>query len=275
MDPETFQIVLNVGVIAIALVSLAVLIATGALRERALAKGPARDLMVDKASYTAGVLMVLGYVAAMIALGGLGAEGDQPAALIALQLIPFVIIGLAIGRLINTPDGLGKIGLKPENPGRDAAWSLAAGVIALGLVGSVGIALNYLFIWLDDPPPEVVHQTLENLRSNYSPDLLIQVIISAVVLAPLFEEIIFRGVLQTGLLNLLGRHRWAAILLTSFVFSITHWWAVSYHGLIPLFVVGLVFGYIYERTGSLFAAILTHALFNALNIAITLWMPAG
>jgi membrane protease YdiL (CAAX protease family) len=48
---------------------------------------------------------------------------------------------------------------------------------------------------------------------------------------------------------------------------------VPWQGLIPLFVLGITFGYLYERTGSLLPPILAHAIFNAANIGIALVIP--
>lgn len=67
--------------------------------------------------------------------------------------------------------------------------------------------------------------------------------------------------------------RWPALLVASAVFSVIHFSVVPWQGLISLFVLGLVFGYVYERTGSLLTPILAHAVFNAANITITLLLP--
>jgi membrane protease YdiL (CAAX protease family) len=42
----------------------------------------------------------------------------------------------------------------------------------------------------------------------------------------------------------------------------------------PLFVLAVCFGYVYERTGKLWAPILMHALFNATSITLALFQHA-
>src|SRR5690606_13618209 len=98
----------------------------------------------------------------------------------------------------------------------------------------------------------------------------------ALLLAPLSEELLFRGIFQTGLRRLLPgrpgsvRHRWLAILLASLVFGLMHL-AVPQH--VPaLIVLAVILGYQYERTGSLVVPIFVHILFNAKSL---LWHWLG
>ena len=91
--------------------------------------------------------------------------------------------------------------------------------------------------------------------------------VSAIVLAPLAEEIFFRGLVQ----SMLRRHlasRWASILITSLLFALMHY--KSPQTVAALFVLGVVLGYNYERTGRLYPVILIHAAFNAVAILATL-----
>ena len=89
------------------------------------------------------------------------------------------------------------------------------------------------------------------------------VIFAAVVLAPLAEEIFFRGLLQSMLRRYLG-HAWGGILITSAFFAIVH---VPHYDTMPaLFVLSVVLGYNYERCGRLYAPILIHVIFNGESI---------
>jgi membrane protease YdiL (CAAX protease family) len=58
-------------------------------------------------------------------------------------------------------------------------------------------------------------------------------------------------------------HRWAAILVTSFIFAFIHLMPDSF---VVLFALAVGLGYVYERTGNLWAAITLHAAFNCLNM---------
>ena len=98
----------------------------------------------------------------------------------------------------------------------------------------------------------------------------------AVLVGPLLEEVVFRGLLQTLLIDTLGRRfRWTAVLIAAAVFALIHAGPVSWHGWPGLFVLGVVLGWLYERTGSLLPCYLAHALFNAANIAAAVGMASA
>ena len=90
-------------------------------------------------------------------------------------------------------------------------------------------------------------------------------IISLVVIAFLpavFEETFFRG----GLQNLFTRWfkgPWVAILLTAVIFSLIH---LSYYGFLVRFALGVVLGFIFYYSGSLWLNILLHFLFNGVQV---------
>jgi len=85
--------------------------------------------------------------------------------------------------------------------------------------------------------------------------------LAAVVMAPLVEEILFRGILYP-LLKHRGYPR-LAFWGTSFLFAAIHVHLASF---IPLFLFGLILIWIYERTDTLLAPILTHSTFNAIQL---------
>ena len=93
-------------------------------------------------------------------------------------------------------------------------------------------------------------------------------IVSIIVLAPLIEETLFRGFLQTFIRKHLGSKQ--AIFITSFCFSFFHYSPGQGLGnimiLISLFVLALFLGFIYEKQGSLLAPIILHASFNAVSV---------
>ena len=85
----------------------------------------------------------------------------------------------------------------------------------------------------------------------------------AVVLAPVAEEFLFRGVLFP-FVKQLGRPK-LAWLGVSFLFALIHG---STTILIPLFVLALALTWLFEKTGNLLAPIVVHSLFNAANLVI-------
>ncbi|MAB88017.1 MAG: hypothetical protein CMJ90_00985 [Planctomycetes bacterium] len=79
--------------------------------------------------------------------------------------------------------------------------------------------------------------------------------------APLFEEVIFRGMIYRGFRGTLSAP--ASIVASAALFAIVHP-AVS---TIPVFVLGLVAAFVFERTRLLIAPILAHMVYNAAVIA--------
>ena len=77
------------------------------------------------------------------------------------------------------------------------------------------------------------------------------------VAAPLWEEAIFRGFLLASLASRVPR-RWA-IVGSAVVFALAHF---APHRAAALLLLGLLFGWLYSRTGSLGAAVLAHSLWN-------------
>jgi hypothetical protein len=81
------------------------------------------------------------------------------------------------------------------------------------------------------------------------------------VAAPLAEEVFFRGFLLQGLARRLPF--WPAAVITSALFAVAHIWWQLY---LPIFVLGLVFSWLFWRTGSLWAPIAAHATINATSL---------
>lgn len=89
-------------------------------------------------------------------------------------------------------------------------------------------------------------------------------VVSGVILAPVFEEFIFRGLLFNGIKNRLGVH--ASAVISAIVFSAVHFYGIQ--DMIAVGFFGLVMAYLYYLTRSLWPCILCHAL---MNLVITIW----
>lgn len=91
-----------------------------------------------------------------------------------------------------------------------------------------------------------------------------QVVILAalvIVVGPLFEELVFRAWLLGGLKERWGT--WPALLLSAGFFAIVH---SELQATPALFGLGLVFGWVYLRSGSVWASTAVHAMWNATTV---------
>ena len=100
---------------------------------------------------------------------------------------------------------------------------------------------------------------------------MLTMLLMAGVVAPFAEELVFRGLLFPWLRARLGVP--AAVLLSALFFATMHGALI----LIPaLTVVGAAFAVIYQRSGSLWPAIVAHSVFNGIMIvALYALLAAG
>jgi membrane protease YdiL (CAAX protease family) len=93
-------------------------------------------------------------------------------------------------------------------------------------------------------------------------------LLSAAVLAPLFEETLFRGVVFTALVQ---RMPWpAAAALSGLAFGVAH---LDKYNFVVLGVVGFGLAYVYYRSRTIWASMVSHATFNGLSLLLPLIFP--
>lgn len=93
-------------------------------------------------------------------------------------------------------------------------------------------------------------------------------IIAAAVIAPLVEELFFRGFIY-GVMKRYTDGLFAA-LCSSILFAVVH---MHVGTLLPLALLALIFCALYERTGSLLVPMLLHAAFNSVSLVVMLFFP--
>jgi membrane protease YdiL (CAAX protease family) len=93
----------------------------------------------------------------------------------------------------------------------------------------------------------------------------------AVVLAPIIEEFVFRGVLFKVFWQRTGRV-WLSAFVSGYLFAVIHPQFLG--GILPLTVLGAILALVYAHTRSLLPCIVIHALNNGL-ITLLLWGVAG
>jgi membrane protease YdiL (CAAX protease family) len=106
------------------------------------------------------------------------------------------------------------------------------------------------------------HETLKTLLEHPQWQIRLSLGLAAVVVAPVFEEMVFRGLFQSLIRGFVSSP-WLSILIAAGFFAsvhanLTHWPV--------LFVLAMCMGYSYEKSGSLLRPIFIHAAFNATNV---------
>lgn len=198
-------------------------------------------------------------------------EGEQKAfqdgvvmCIVALAIVFGLILPLASRQFAR---GLRGFGLRFRTIPRDlwaafvhllAVWPIVLAMIIATM--KIGQVITQWSSGQDFKMPQ--HEALKEMTEYSSVSLGILLAFLAVVVAPLVEEMIFRGLFQTMFRSYLDRP-WLAIVLTSALFAAvhangTHWPA--------LFVLSIGLGYAYEKSGSLFRSIFMHAMFNGIAI---------
>jgi hypothetical protein len=150
--------------------------------------------------------------------------------------------------------------------------AVAAALLLSPVIQAVGLSIGAIEQWFGTSSPAVGHQIIDVLLKTGAHDVWWWLTIaSAVVLAPIAEEFVYRGLLQQGL-KATGLGTRTAIVITSFLFAIVHWGILTEGsrlvGLTTLFILAVGWGMLYERTGRIAAPVLAHAIFNATNLLL-------
>lgn len=155
-----------------------------------------------------------------------------------------------------------EIGFDRFVPWRDLGVFLLFGLASLPLV-AFSIWLN-----LQIPLPDWAQQAEDSvsdtmgalLKMDSVADLFMALLVAAVA-AAVGEELLLRGIVQGQLFKKLSPH--LAIWLAAFLFSLMH---IELAGLLPRWLLGVVLGYTYFWSASLWVPILLHFLFNGLQV---------
>jgi uncharacterized protein len=162
--------------------------------------------------------------------------------------------------------GLRGFGLRVRGLAGDLGWSL----VYLVAIMPVVMGALHLVQWAGQRYLQEFemerNEVLVVLMQHEQVWVIALVVVMAAVVVPIFEELLFRGMLQTSLRNVL-RGRWAAIVISSIVFALLH--PLTHAPALLLF--SLAIGYSYERSGSLMRPIFMHMIFNAVSVAGVLW----
>lgn len=141
---------------------------------------------------------------------------------------------------------------------RAIAAGLVAVLAALPLVYGTAWLMTLLF---GDQPAQQLVSVLAKRETGWR-----EIAFVAVVLAPVSEELVFRGFFYPTLRRMRGAP--FGLIASSVLFGIVHFdpWTAIF----PLFVFGLVLARLMEKTGSYLACVTAHVAFNALTVGTVL-----
>ena len=202
---------------------------------------------------------------------GENADGIGFTDYIAIVLVEIVMIAfiLCLARK-NFARGLRGFGLDIRTLFKDF-YSALINYIAVFPLVFVGL---FTVVWIGEMVKGEDFQMQQNeglgilLESSVSQQCFL--VIAFVLIVPIFEEMLFRGLLQSVFRQYVA-NAWIAIIAASLIFSLLHppmhWPA--------LFFLSCCMGYTYEKSGSLIRPILVHAIFNAANVAAAIFSSSN
>jgi membrane protease YdiL (CAAX protease family) len=167
---------------------------------------------------------------------------------------------------------------EPQHSFLDDVWTaFYAWILAFPLVLFLSQVLELIVLKVFQATQLPDQIAVKFLKSTFESPLYFGIaVISIIILAPLIEETLFRGFLQTYIRQHLGSKQ--AIVITSVCFSMFHYSAGQGLGnisIIPsLFVLSLFLGFLYEKRGCILSPMVLHASFNAVSV-INLYLFGG
>ena len=114
----------------------------------------------------------------------------------------------------------------------------------------------------------VVQQAVQMVMATEHPVEVGLQIISVVIMAPIAEELLFRGILFKTIKH--AGYPLAGMFASAALFALVHG---SMALMLPLFVMGFALAWVYEKSGSIIAPIVMHATFNAINFTFLKMAP--
>ena len=207
-------------------------------------------------------------------------ENGQPAARLSnvlFQLVAF--LGAAwLFRGIYGKQSVAGFLLRPNPTPTGLTWMVWMLPLALGVLYMADFTtwLNYSLIPPDSSLGEWAMQADELANRQYEALLgggkvpLWQLVMMSAVLPALCEEFFFRGVLQIQLAKA-TRNVHVAIWVTALLFALTH---MQVYGMLPRLFMGALLGYTLIWSGTIWAPVLLHMLYNGSALAIYVYFES-
>lgn len=204
------------------------------------------------------VLSLLASIFAVAAFADmLKGQTDHPLEIVIIASVAHFFTFVAVMALVTRDGTYEQLGITFGSFGRQASEGSIAFVLSV-----VPVAAAMLLIVQPLRTDENAHDFLKKITENPSFETVGLVVLAAVILAPLVEELIFRVILQGSLQRVLRPQQ--AILIVAVMFSMVH----GFPDMFAIFPLALILGFTFFITHRYWTVVITHALFNAANIAL-------
>ena len=139
-------------------------------------------------------------------------------------------------------------------------WIMPAFVFAMMIILAILAACGWQ-TWVQDSLGAKPQEAVTLVKGASDLGLLVAMAVSAIIIAPIAEELIFRGYLYPVVKRFTDR--WFASIFSGVFFGVIHF---NVMGLPMLALMGIILAVIYEKSGSLWVPIGCHAAFNATSV---------
>ena len=198
------------------------------------------------------------------------AKAFVPAAIVQLPMEAAALLCVVIGLPLLTKFSLRELGFRVPN-WRDIGYALL-GMFGMFIVTDLGGSLGQGLTHTKQP-----EQVVQMFLAIHDARTVVFFVIFAIVLAPIFEETIFR----LFLFNLGLRYGgfWGGAIFSGLLFGFAHWdtcgsaKGLLFGTVLPLALGGMVLSWVYYRSRNAYTSMISHGLFNAVSTAALHFAP--
>jgi membrane protease YdiL (CAAX protease family) len=136
--------------------------------------------------------------------------------------------------------------------------------------------VDFLTAWVQSIQwPQYVHflaekyehartEHIDTILDMHAPVELAVCLVLVALLPALFEELLFRGVLMNIFKHITGK-KWTPVFLQALVFAVLHF---TVYELPAIFLMGILFGIVAMRTGTIWYGVIMHFVFNSTTVVV-------
>ncbi|MEK6764803.1 MAG: type II CAAX endopeptidase family protein [Planctomycetota bacterium] len=186
----------------------------------------------------------------------------QNTILLSLSLIVNILTCFYVFYIIRVEYGLPvtSLGFTTRNWKSDVIIGLKHYLIVLPVIIITGVVVDFVLRMFGIAPEQ--QDIINKILNEDSFGVLTFMFFFGMLAAPVVEELLFRGFLQSAVRTTFGKLK--AILISGFLFALIH---LNAHVFLQIFILGLLLAYLFEKTGSLIAPITVHICHNTATLA--------